>query len=74
MQAGEILTLFFAWNGSKTFEELGSVLIHRVKATHPLFLPITGVRTLTIVNSVFFVMAGLFVEMLFMLFSVYNTA
>ena len=67
MQAGGILTLFFAWNGSQTFEELGSVMIHRVEETHPLL----G-RALTIVHSVFSIMAGLFVEMFFMLFSVYN--
>ena len=38
----------------------------------PTFISITGVRTLTIVYSVFSVMAGLIVKMLFMLFSVYN--
>jgi len=38
MQAGVLLTLFFAWNGSQTFEELEvkrSVMIYRVKTTHP---------------------------------------
>jgi len=33
------ITLFFVWNVSQTFEELGakqSVMIHRVKATYPL--------------------------------------
>ena len=33
----------------------------------------TGVRTLMIVYSIFSVMAGLFVEILFILFSVHNT-
>ena len=39
VQAGVLLTLFFAWNGSQTFNELlvkQSVMIHRVKATQPL--------------------------------------
>ena len=40
----------------------------------PTFISITGVCTLTIVHSVFSVMAGVVVVMLFMLFSVYNTA
>ena len=35
---------------------------------------IIGECVLTIVHSVFSIMAGLIVEMLFMLFSVYNTA
>ena len=37
--AGTLLMLFFAWNGSQMFEELKakrSVMIHCVKATHPL--------------------------------------
>ena len=38
------------------------------------FISITGACTLTIVHSVFSVKAGLVVEMLFILFSVYNTA
>ena len=39
VQAGALLTLFFAWNVSQMFEELEvkrSVMIHRVKATHPV--------------------------------------
>jgi len=48
-------------------------MIHCVKATHPLLYQYLG-RALTIVPSIFSVMAGLIVEMLFMLFSVYNTA
>ena len=38
----------------------------------PTLISIIEVRTLTIMHSVFFVMAGLIVEMLFMLFSIYN--
>ena len=38
------------------------------------FISITGVSALTIMHSVFSVLAGLLVEMLFMLFSIYNTA
>jgi len=39
----------------------------------PTFISITGASALMIVHSVFSVMAGLVEEMLFMLFSVYNT-
>ena len=41
-------------------------MIHRDKVTHPLFISITGVCALTIVHSVFYVIAVLIVEMLFM--------
>ena len=43
---------------------------HHVKATPHFY----GARALTILHSVFSIMARLVVEMLFMLFSVYNTA
>jgi len=39
VQAGALLMLFFAWNGSKTFKELEvkrSVMMHRIKATQQL--------------------------------------
>jgi len=39
VQAGALLTLFFAWNVSQTLEELEakqSVMMHCVNATHPL--------------------------------------
>ena len=68
---------FFAWNVSQTFEELKvkqSIMIHCVYGDAPIFISRTGACTLTIVHSVFSVMAGLIVEMLFVLFSVYNTA
>jgi len=39
----------------------------------PTFISITGACALTIMHSVFSIMAGLVVEILFMLFSVYNT-
>ena len=77
MLAGVLLMLFLAWNGSQTFRELQAkqrVLIHCVKETYPLFISITRAHTSTIVHSIFSVMAGLIVEMLFMLFSVYNTS
>ena len=45
-------------------------MIHRIYGDTPTFVSITGVCALTIVHSVFFVMAGLIVEMIFMLFSV----
>ena len=61
--------LFFAWNAtrnvSQTFEDLKakrSVMIQCVRGTHPLLY---GACTLTIVHSVFSIMAGLIVEMLF---------
>ena len=44
------------------------------KGDTPIFISITGGRALTIVHSVFSIMVRLFVEMLFMLFSVDNTA
>jgi len=68
---------FFAWNVSQTFEELKvkqSIMIHHVYGDTPIFISITGACALIIVHSVFSVMAGLIVEMLFVLFSVYNTA
>ena len=76
MLARVLVMLFFAWNGSQMFEDLEvkrSVMIRRVKET-PTFISITGSCTFMIVPSIFFVMAGLIVEMLVMLFSVYNTA
>ena len=46
-------------------------MIHRVKVTGtPTFISITGEHALTIVPSIFSIMAGLIVEMLLMLFSV----
>ena len=53
------------------FEELEvkrSIMIRHVKVTNLLLYKYVG-RTLMIVHSVFSVMAGLVVEMLFMLFS-----
>ena len=71
MLAGALLTLFFAWNGSQTFEELEakqSVMI----GTTPIFISITGARALTIVHSIFSMMAGLVVES-FSCFSLFIT-
>ena len=67
--------LFFAWTVSKMFDELEvkiSVVVQCVKATHA-FISVTGSCSLMIEHSVFPVMAGLIVEVLFMLFSVYST-
>ena len=75
MQAEALLALFFAWNASQMFEELeakGSVMIHHVYGDTPTFISVTGACTLTIVHSIFSVVAGLIVEMLFMLSSIYN--
>jgi len=41
VQAGELLTLFFAWNVSQMFDELEAkrtITIHLAKATHPQLL------------------------------------
>ena len=60
---------------AKVFEELEekwSVAIYRDQVTHPLLNQYIGYVSM-IEHSVFSVMAGLIVEMLFMLFSVYNT-
>ena len=76
-EQGRFLHYSLSWNVSQTFEELEvkrSVMTHRVYGDTPTFISITGVCTLMIVHSVFSVMAALIVEMLFMLFSVYNTA
>ena len=62
MQAGVLLTLFFAWNISQMFEELEAkrtAMIHHVKVT---FTSITGALALTIVHSIFSAMVGLIVE------------
>ena len=45
----------------KSWKRKRSAMIHHVKAIHPL----TGVCVLTIVHSIFSLMAGLIVEMLF---------
>ena len=56
----------------KDLEAKQSVMIQATST--PTFISITGAHTLTIVPSIFSVMARLIVEILFMLFSVYNTA
>jgi len=53
-----LLALFFAWNVSQMFEELEakrSIMIHRVKVTHPLLYQCS----VMIVLFIFSVMAGL---------------
>ena len=69
------LMLFFTWNVSQTFKELEVkriAVIYCVKGKHSFLYPIAGVHALMIKHFVFSVMTGLIVEMLFMLFSVYN--
>ena len=51
---------------NKELEVKRSVMIHH--GLTPTFISITGEHAFTIVHSVFSVMAGLIVEMLFMLF------
>ena len=73
MKAVAFLMLIFAWKVSQTFDELeakSNIMLHLAKATPS----ITGIFTLTILHSIFSVMAALIIKMLFMLFSVYNTA
>ena len=66
-------TLFFVWNVTQCVRSSckQSIVIHCDWWTHPLFWLITGVHFLTVEHSIFFVMAGLIVEILFMLLSVY---
>ena len=71
MLAGTLLTFFFAWN--VTFEELEVKCRDKPCLSDPTtFMSIAEERALTIKHSIFSEMAGLIVEMLFMLFSVYN--
>ena len=75
MLAGALVTLFFAWNGSQTFEDLEakqSVMIYTVLRRHTHFyIKNWGVHFHDRAVCIS-VMAGLIVEMLFMMFSVYN--
>jgi len=77
VQVGEFLHYSLLENLAKHSKSLGakrSAVIHRVKMTYPLLKSITGACASTIVHSVFSIIAGLIVEMLFMLFSVYKSA
>jgi len=67
---GALLALFFAWNVSQAFKHLEvkqSIMIYHVYGDTPTFISITGACALTMVHFVFSVMAGLIVEMVFML-------
>jgi len=75
--AGALLTLFFAWNVAQHVREARSETKRSVTpwlSDTPTFKSINEVHALTIKHSIFFVMAGLIVVILFMLFSVYSTA
>jgi len=60
-----------AWNVAQNVRRARSKVIHCDQMTHP---PISGVHILMIEDSVLIAMAGLIVQMLFMLFFVYNAA
>ena len=73
--AGKLLTLIFASNVTQSVRSSWkqSIAIQHDRVTHPPFWLIAGARTLMIEYSIFSIMAGLIAEMLFMLFSIYNT-
>ena len=71
--AGVLLSLFYVWNVANMFEELDgkrSIVIHHDKP-HIHFFKLINVA-LMIEYSIFSITAGLMVEILFMLFSVYK--
>ena len=68
--AGALLTLFFAWNVTLRVRRAGSKTKRNDTHTFKLF---TGAKVLMIEHFVFSVMAVLIAEILFMLFSAYNT-
>jgi len=59
-----VFALFFAWKVSQTFSIETKRKYTSYQRDTPTFISITGARALTIVNSVFSVMARLIVEML----------
>ena len=74
MLAGVLLTLFLALSVSQAFKELEarqSIVIYCAKVTRSLLL-LEHTYVLTTKHSIFFVRAGLIVDMLFILFFVYN--
>ena len=70
MLAGALVMLFFAWNGSQTFEDLIYTVLRR--HTH-FYINNRGMRFHDRAVCIFH-MAGLILEIFFMLFSGYNTA
>ena len=73
--AGALLKLFFAWNVALRVLRAGSEMKHSDapwSSNTPTFKLITGAHTLMIRHSIFPIIAELIVEILFMLFSVYN--
>jgi len=72
--AGALLTLLFAWNVAQHIRKARSETKHSDTPWLPTFKLINEACTLTIEHSMFSVMAGLIVEILFRLFSFFNTA
>ena len=73
--AEALLTLFFAWNVSQSVQRAGNEIKHSNtpwSSDTPTFKSINGVQALTIELSVFFIMVGLIMERLFILFSIYS--
>ena len=67
---GAFFTLFFAWNVVQHVRTARSETKH---SNAPTFKSINEAHALTIEHSVFSIMAGLIVEILFVLFSVFIT-
>ena len=75
--AGVLLTLFLAWNIAQHVKRARSDLKRSNTpwpSDTPTFKSINEACTLTIKHTVFSMMAGLIVEIVFVLFSVYNAA
>ena len=70
---GALLTLSFTWNVVQSVQRVRSELKHSGSSDTPTFKSINWAHILTIDYSLFSVMVGLIVEMLFMLLSIYNT-
>ena len=69
MLAGALLTLFFVWNGSQTFEELEAKRSIMLRQHTQFYISNWGTHFDDHALK-FFMMAGLILEMLFMLFYV----
>ena len=74
--AGAFLMLFFAWNVAERVWRARSETKHNDtpwSSDTPTFKSINGVHTLMVERSIFSTMARLIVQILFVLFSTYNT-
>ena len=73
MHSRALLTLFLSWNIAQSVQGARSELKRSGSSDTPTFKSIIGVHALMIDYSVLSVMARLIVEVLLMLFSIYNT-